>query len=252
MTKLKAIKPNDVADMGRVKMMMFGAPSTGKTWLALDFPNVYYIDTEGGANKPQYLDKLRKSNGVYLGTDQGSNCYSDVVSQVESLATEKHDYKTLVIDSISYLDMLEIAKEKKRLLESNEKDAYGASKKPAIACSRQLFLWLSRIDMNVILIAHEIGKYENGEQIDIIPDGWVKWEHMLELSIRTYKLGSDDFKATVKKSREAGFQPLTSFNLAFDIFVDKFGRERIGAEVKQIILATPEQLEKINSLLEVV
>jgi KaiC/GvpD/RAD55 family RecA-like ATPase len=109
MSKLKAVKPKK-AEPKKPKILIYGKPGVGKTWQALDFPSVYYIDTEGGADLAHYTDKLERSGGVYLGPDQGSLDFATVLEQVQALATERHDFRTLVIDSISKLYTLEITR----------------------------------------------------------------------------------------------------------------------------------------------
>src|ERR1700733_12615163 len=96
-SKLKAVDPK-AAEPSRPKITIFGKPGVGKTWGALDFPNVYYIDTEGGADLAHYTDKLKKSGGVYFGPEQGASDFETVIEQVKALATEDHSYKTLLID----------------------------------------------------------------------------------------------------------------------------------------------------------
>ena len=86
-SKLAAVQP-EVVDPGKAKILIFGMPNVGKTWFALDFPGVYYIDTEGGARLTHYREKLRQSGGMYMGPDQGSADMDTVVGQVQALATE--------------------------------------------------------------------------------------------------------------------------------------------------------------------
>ena len=150
-SKLKAVDPKS-ADPKKPKLLIFGKPGAGKTWGSLDFPGCYFIDCEGGANLGHYTDKLKKSGGMYMGPEQGSMDFQAVIEQVQALATEDHNFKTIVIDSVSKLFNTAIATEAERL---GDKNAFGADKKPAVANMRRLVNWLSRIDMNVILIAHE-------------------------------------------------------------------------------------------------
>ncbi len=129
-SKLGAVDPK-AAEPSRPKITVFGKPKVGKTWGALDFPSVYYIDTEAGADLAHYTDKLKKSGGMYFGREQGSQDFATVIEQVKALATEKHPYKTLVIDSLSKIYNMEINKEAERL---GDKDGFGASKKPSFHC----------------------------------------------------------------------------------------------------------------------
>lgn len=247
-SKLKAVDPK-AAEPSKPKILVFGKPGVGKTWTSLDFPNVYYIDTEGGADMAHYTDKLKKSGGAYFGVDQGSLSFDAVLEQVEALGTEKHQYKTLVIDSISKIFSLEIAKEAERL---GEKDAFGASKKPAVAYMRRLISWLTRIDMNVILIAHEKDLYGMDEKkqrnvVGVTFDAYEKLEYELHLCLNIFKQAGQH-KARVTKSRLLPFKDAEVFEWSYDTFADKYGRTVLEGEVKQVVLVTDEQLAEIKGL----
>lgn len=248
-SKLKAVDPK-TAEPSKPKILIFGKPGVGKTWSSLDFPNVYYIDTEGGADMAHYTDKLKASGGVYFGVDQGALSFETILEQVEALATEKHPYKTLVIDSVSKIFSMEIAKEGERL---GDKNAYGADKKPAVAYMRRLLSWLTRIDMNVILIAHEkpewgLNSKGQREEIGVTFDAWEKVAYELHLSLNIFKVAGQH-KARVTKSRLQEFKDAEVFEWSYDAFANKYGRSVIEAEVKQIALITPEQLAEISELL---
>ena len=249
-TKLKAVDPKK-AEPSKPKILIFGKPGVGKTWASLDFPKVYYIDTEGGADMAHYTDKLKKSGGVYFGVDQGSLSFESILEQVEALATEKHEYKTLVIDSVSKIFSMEIAKEGERL---GDKNAFGADKKPAVAYMRRLLSWLTRIDMNVILIAHEkpewgINSKGQREEIGATFDAWEKLAYELHLSLNIFKQAGQH-KARVTKSRLQEFKDAEVFNWGYDEFATKYGKAVIEGEVKQIALITETQLAEIAGLLD--
>lgn len=251
-SKLKAVDPKS-AEPSKPKVLIFGKPGTGKTWTSLDFPNVYYIDTEGGADMAHYTDKLKKSGGVYLGTDQGSLSFETILEQVKALATEKHNFKTLVIDSISKVFATEIANEAEKL---GDKDAFGASKKPAVAYMRQLVAWLTRLDMNVILIAHEKELYGLDEKkqrnvIGVTFDAWDKLEYELHLCLNIFKVAGQN-KARVTKSRLTGFKDADVLEWSYDSFADRYGREVLDGSVKQVVLATEDQLSELKELFETV
>lgn len=249
-SKLKAVDPK-AAEPSKPKILIFGRPGVGKTWTSLDFPSVYYIDTEGGANLDHYTDKLKKSGGVYFGPEQGSQDFQTVIDEVKALATEEHPYKTLVIDSISKIFNTEIANEQDRLSREKKEDAFGASKKPAISATRKLINWIDKIDMNVILIAHEKPLWANGEQVGVTFDAWEKLEYELHLAMQIAKQG-DSRMARVKKSRLTGFADSSSFPWSYNDFAERYGREIIETKGHAIELATPEQLAEMELLLEVV
>lgn len=244
-SRLKAVDPKKT-EPNKPKIMVFGKAGVGKTWTSLDFPLCYYIDTEGGASRDHYTDKLAKANGVYFGVEEGSQDFSEVIEQVKALATEKHPYKTLVIDSITKIFNNEIANEAERL---GEKDAFGASKKPAVSLTRQLISWIDRLDMNVIIICHEKPLWLKGEQVGVTFDAWEKLEYELDLCLNIVKLGSDR-KAFIKKSRLQSFPEASNFLWAYDEFATRYGKEVIEREVKPVILANEEQLKEFYGLIE--
>lgn len=246
-SKLKAIDPKS-AEPSKPKILIFGKAGVGKTWGALDFPKCFFIDTEGGANLSHYTQKLHKAGGVYMGPEQGSQDFETVIDQVKALGTEEHPYKTLVIDSISKLHNLEINMEAERL---GEKDAFGASKKPALRKMASLLRWCDKIDMNVVLIAHEKSLWFKGEQIGVTFDAADKTDYELHLCLNIIKTG-DSRKAIVKKTRLLEFPDASVFPWSYDEFASRYGKGIIEGDVKKIVLATPEQLAELNTLLEVV
>lgn len=245
MSKLKAVKPK-TAEPSKPKILIFGKAGVGKTFTSLDFPNCYYIDSENGASRSHYTDKLEKAGGVYLGTEQGSQDFATIIEEVKTLATEKHEYKTLVIDSITKLTNIEIAKEIERL---GEKDAFGASKKPAVQLTRKLVNWLDRLDMNVILIAHEKPLWANDKQTGVTYDAYEKLEYELDLCLNIVRRGASH-KAVVKKSRLTGFVDGSDFDWSYEEFSKKYGKDVIEKETIAITLATTEQLDELKGLLE--
>jgi len=251
-SKLKAVAPK-TAEPKKPKILIYGKPGVGKTWASLDFPGVFYIDTEGGATMAHYTDKLAASGGVYLGPDHGALDFETVIGQIQALATENHDYKTIVIDSISKLFNTAVANEAERL---GDKNAFGADKRPAIAYMRRLVKWLSDIDMNVILIAHEKpewGLNAKGERVEIGStfDAWDKLEYELDLALNIIKVGASR-KARVRKSRLKDFPDGSSFDWSYNDFADKYGKTVIEKQSEAIVLATEDQLIELNDLLNMV
>lgn len=250
MSKLQAVKPVQ-KKLGKAKILVFGKSGVGKTWAALDFPSVYYIDTEGGAELAHYQAKLENAGGVYFGIEQGSLDFKSVLEQIEALATEKHPYKTVVIDSITKIFANEIIREAIRLEESKKGNGFGADKKPAIFFMRKLINWLQRLDMNVVLIAHEKPEWLNEQQVGVTFDGWDKLEYELDLCLNVLKAGGKR-TARIRKSRLEAFPEATSFDWSFDEFAKRYGKEVLVGEVKPIVIATSEQLLEINRLVKLI
>lgn len=229
------------------KFLIFGPPSVGKTWVAIDFPRAYYIDTEGGASQPQYQRKLLESGGTYFGPEDGARDFNSVVDQVEALATNKHDYLTVVIDSFSKVYLSEAA-----LHESRVGNTYGADKKEANKPTRQLMRWLDRLDMNVVLVCHEKEKWEKkpgGKANDLVSvgkvfDGYEKLEYDLHLCLRVTRDG-----ATVYKSRLEGFPYGETFPWNFKEFERRAGKAVMLRPVVPVVLPEAAEVNEVRRLL---
>lgn len=250
MSKLKAVDPK-AAEPKKPKILIYGRAGVGKTWASMDFPSVYYMDTEGGASRDHYTDKLKKSGGVYFGQEQGSTSFPDVIDQVQALAIEKHPYKTIVIDSATKLFMA-------ARFDAAEKDGddYGRDKKEANKPARKLMNWFEKIDMNVIIIAHEIplwGLNSKGEraQVGVTYDAWDKLDHDLDLTLNIVRAGNKRL-AKVVKSRLQEFPEASTFEWSYQNFAEMYGQSIIESDSKQLVLATPEQLNELNYLLGIV
>lgn len=254
-SKLLAVQPQTV-EPKKPKVLIFGPPGVGKTWASLDFPSVYYIDTEGGADLAHYREKLAKAGGMYLGPEQGSLDFDVVIGQIEALATEKHPYKTIVLDSITKLFNTAITDEQGRIADAGKKDEYGASKKPAVRQMARLVRWLNRADLNAIVISHEKpawGLAANGqrEEIGKTFDAWEKLEYELHLVLKISKIGAGDNAkrfANVGKSRLTGFPEGSRFDWSYADFAERYGRDVIEKEVVQVVLATPEEVAEVQRL----
>lgn len=250
-SKLKAKAP-ELVSPGKTKAMIFGPSGVGKTIFSLSFPNPYYIDTEGGADLSHYQEILKNAGGVYLGPEDGSLDFGTVIEQMQALATEKHPYKTLIIDSITKLFQTTIANEAERL---GDKDAFGASKKPAIAWMRRMVNWCMRLDMNVWLVAHEGTEWgldpKTGQRSEIgkIADVWDKLIYELDLTLQAQKRGPSRV-AIVRKSRLLGFPDGEQFPLDYKEFATRYGKDFIEGETHTIQLATDAQVAEIVKLVD--
>lgn len=246
MSKLKAVKPK-TTEPKKPAILVFGEAGVGKTFVSLDFPNVFFVDTERGATQKVYQDKLDNAGGVYLGIEQGSQNFDEVLEQVRALRSEKHAYKTLVIDSFTKLFNIEIANEQERLKKAGKKDEFGISKKPAIARARELIGLLSTIDMNVILICHEAPNWSDGEQKGVKADSYDKLIYELDLALHIRKIGGSR-KAFIVKSRLEKFPEGTSLEWGYNEIANRWGKAVIEKEHTPVALATPEQLKKVKQL----
>ena len=242
---LKAKKPEAVA-VSKPKFLISGESGVGKTFFSLDFPKPYLIDVEGGATRPQYQEKLKKVGGVYFGKEEGAQDFATILDEVQALVTTKHEYKTLIIDSFSYLYMLEAA-----IAEEKMGSDFGRDKKEAQKPTKQLIRWLEKLDMTVILICHSKAKWgRKGKEVfqdGTTFDGWDKMEYILDLWIEINK-GGKTFQ--IRKSRIESLPQDTSMPLDYKHFADVYGRDIIEAESKPADLAKTDQLMQIKTLTE--
>lgn len=240
------------AKPAKPKIVIFGPPGVGKTWGALDFPSAYYIDTEGGANLDHYTDKLKKSGGVYLGVEDGSLDFDMVTDEIMTLATTKHHFRTLIVDSYSKLFNTDVSK----ALEVLEKKypgvaTFGKEKIHAITQTRKWLRWFDVLDMNVILICHEKVKWENSQAVGKELDGWDRLEYDLNLCLHINKQGNTR-KARVTKTRFDQFKDGEIFDWSYATFADKYGRDVIEGVSEPVLLATTEQIAEFTALLDTV
>jgi len=76
-----------------LKGLFYGIPGVGKSTLAASFPNPLILDIEGSTGR---LDVDR--------VDLRKEKFSTVMDWLRRLAKEEHDYQTLVIDTIDWLE----------------------------------------------------------------------------------------------------------------------------------------------------
>ena len=251
-SKLLAVEPEAV-EPGHPTVLVYGPPGVGKTWVSLDFPAVYYIDTEGGADLDHYRAKLRASGGAYLGPDQGSLDFDVVISQIQALATEQHHYRTVVIDSVSKLWNVALSDEQERL---GAKDAFGAYKKLPTRQFQSLIKWINRLDMNAVFVAHQkdlwgLNDQKQREMIGYAADAQDKMEYDLHLSLRIAKVGTSRY-AYIGKSRLPTFPEGDMFPWSYENFAERYGRVVIEKEANPIVLADDNQIAEVNRLLSIV
>lgn len=140
-----------------------GEPGTGKTTLAATFPKPVFIQLEDGMSA---LTQDASVQDIISGVQEFNVTKSEeVLEAVKVLATEEHDFKTLVIDSVTTLntwfeqDIIE-ADPKNPASLNQAGGGYGAGYNMLSDKHRQLREWLGRLstkcDMHVVMIAHTI------------------------------------------------------------------------------------------------
>lgn len=237
----------------KIKMCIFGSYKTWKTRFALQWPATYYIDVESGSKLPLYKQDLIKYGGIYFGPEEGAQDFGLVLQEVKTLLTTKHDRKTLVIDSLSELEGISIAKEEERLDDAKKEAKFGAQKKPAIKSMRRLFNYIRTIDMNVILLAHKKDAWEGtGDERKVVGttyDGWDKIGHKIDLLCES-KLVDNQGQMVVRGSRYEAFPMGLTIPMVYPTFSQMYGKEIIEKETVPIVPATPAQIAELKRLIE--
>ena len=207
---LRARKPEAVQK--RLKLFMFGPAGVGKTTAAIQFPNSYIIDCERGVEN---YDKLVTSSGSAVFQ---SNDIHEVIGEVKALLTEKHDYRTLVIDPITtvYNDLLDKCELK---VGADFGRHYGAANKEM----KRLANLILALDMNVVITAHAKTEYgQNLTKLGYTFDGWRQLDYWFDLVIELNKKGKKR-SAHVVKTRLEQFPDDDMFEWSYDAIKKRYG-----------------------------
>lgn len=236
---MRARKPEAVTK--RLKLFMFGPAGVGKTTAAIRFPHSYVIDCEKGAEN---YDKLITASGsvVFQTTD-----VTEVLSEVKGLLTERHDFRTLVIDPITpiYNDLLEKCEEK---VGSDFGRHYGEANKHM----KRLANLIMALDMNVIVTAHAKTEYgQNMAKLGYTFDGWRQLDYWFDLVLELGKKGKKRF-AKVVKTRVEQFPDEDVFEWSYDAIKSRYDAGVLEKEADVVRLASPEQVRELKELLNVV
>lgn len=249
---LKGIKP-EVVKPQKPKILVSGPAGSRKSSFALNAPQPYYIDTEAGITREQYQRQLAKQGGLYFGPAEGSQDFIEITAQVKELATTKHPYKFIILDSLTKPFLLEMFAAEDRGVSSEFKK----SRKEAEKGARKCLAWLMRpdLDLSVIMIAHTKDKWTKDDKGALVKEGSVwdgpdKLDYDLDLWLETQFSGQDVY-AVVKKSRVEGFVTGSKMAFDFETFKKMYGAAVIDRPIQPIVLASPEQVAKLNHLVEV-
>lgn len=239
-------KKPELIKRGKPKFILSGKSGVGKTFFMLDFPKPFIIDCEGGAIEPQYVNKMKEVGAEYFGKEEGSQDFKTVINELKWLATNKHDRQTLIIDSFSKLYNLTAA-----IAEETVGNVYAADKKAAQKPTRQLQVWMDRLDMTITLVCHSKPKWENGQPTGTTTfDGWDKLEYDLNLWIELVQTGKRR-DIVVRKSRIEGFILGNSYPADYETFSKLYGSEIINKPSEQIVLADSQQVAEVKHLVSV-
>ncbi len=236
----------------RLKLMLYGPAGVGKTCAAIQFPNSYIIDCEKGTDF--YSASINKAKSVVFQTVNPD----EVHDELKLLLTEKHDFKTLIIDPMTMI--YNSTQEKwNRIFEKhskNEKDKeimdfglrYWGKVKSNYKAIQRIMLAL---DMNVIVTAHQKDVYgANMSKVGVSFSSMKDDDYFFDLVFRLERRGTGRKAITVKERAEVGCNKFPEeFDWDYESFLKFYGKEIIERESVPVPMATKEQVSRINVLI---
>ena len=237
---LRGKKPEAVTK--RLKLFMFGPAGVGKTTAAMQFPNAYIIDAERGAEN--YGKLIEESGSVVYQT----NDMADVIQEVKSLLTVRHEYRTLVIDPITtlYNDLLEKSEEQ---VGSAHGRHYGEANKTM----KRLANLIMALDMNVVVTAHAKTEYgDNLKKLGYTFDGWKQLDYWFDLVVELGKRSKKRFAKVVKSRMSEQFPDEDVFEWSYDAIKKRCDVGVLEKTANAVALASPVQVREIKDLLGIV
>lgn len=223
----------------RLKMMLFGGSGVGKSTAAYQFPRSYIIDGEHGLD--HYAGLVEKSNSVVLQTTNSD----EVIEEVHSLNTEKHQYRTLVIDPLTTIET--------DLIERAEKE-FGAGDMRIWGkrdrTMRRLMNMVFNLDMNVVIVMH--GKIEYGDKMAKLGttyDGWKRLIYAVDLALELERRGTRRV-GIVRKTRIEGFPDGAEFDFSYAEVAKRYGEATVEREAVPVTAAAPERVARLKALVD--
>lgn len=233
---LRAKKPKEIPK--RFKVFMYGPAGVGKTTAAIQLPKPYVIDTERGTD--HYAEVIEKSGGVVFQT----TLMDELIEEVRSLISEKHDYLTLVIDPITtvYQDLLDHAEKQ---VGAQFGRHYGEANKQM----KRLANLLMTLDMNVVVTAHAKPVYgDNMRVLGNTFDGWKRLDYLFDLVLELDRRGKKRV-AQIIKTRIAAFPDGDTFEWSYDTVADRYGRDVLERHAAHDQLVTNDHLREFDRLI---
>lgn len=243
---LRGKKPEAVQK--RLKALFYGPAGIGKTTAAIQFPRPYLIDTERGAENEQYAKLLKASGGAIFQTSD----FDDMLAEVTSLLTEKHDFRTIIIDPLTVVYNELLDKSAKALVTRDDPTgtAFSRHKGPADRKLKHLLNLLLRLDMNVIITSHAKAEWKNGAPTGTDTfDCYAKLDYLFDLVFYLQKRGAERV-GVVKKTRVEAFPEGEVFPFSYDEIAVRYGRDILERSATVEAFASKEQVAELNRLVE--
>lgn len=244
---LRGIQPELVEK--RLKTLMYGVAGVGKTMASISFPRPYLIDTEKGFEHQQYIDKIKENGGAIFHTTD----FDELLTEVRSLTTEKHEYKTLIIDPLTviYHNLVDKCATERVTPKDPDGTAFGAHHIAANRKMNKLIRLLIMLDMNVIVTSHSKTLY--GQNMTVIGetyDCFKKLDYLFDLVFEIQKKGKIR-EAVIKKTRVSSFPETDRFPFSYDEIANRYGRDILEKDSEARLLTTSEQIKTVQEYIKI-
>lgn len=250
---LRGIKPEAVEK--RLKLLVYGPPGVGKTTAAIQFPDAYLIDMEKGSQN--YADTIKKSGSMVFETANPD----DIKTEIAALLTEKHPFKTVIIDPITALygglqdKWNRIFEKYATTQKQSELQDFGFRYWARVKSDyKGIMRMLTALDTNLIITSHQKDIYGTGMQrVGVGPDSMKGDEYVFDYVFALENVSGKRMARTVKERAEIGKAKFPEvFEWSYQNFCKFYGQEAIERESKPVVLATATQVEEIKKLIELV
>jgi len=235
----------------RLKLFLWGDSGVGKTTLALQFPKPVVIDMEAGSDlygESFDFDVLRATTA------------DEVMQAVDWLSTNKHDYRTLVIDPITiYWDALQrkwsdIFLKRNKGSKGYKFEYFDLQPRDWLTLKAELKEFVRKIvslDMNTIITARQKTQFKEGSFMVAAGetfDGEKSLPYLFDTIVRIYVDEKNRHMGTCLKDRSNKL-PKEPFEIKYELFESLFGKESLTRQSKPAQSATAEQKARIAALL---
>jgi hypothetical protein len=247
---LRAKPPKE--EPNRFRAVIFGEPSAGKSHFVANIPGVYFIDTENLQKYQKFRDMLNNNGGHIISL----NDMNEIISEIKDLLSTKHAYKTLVIDSISvpcgHLANLEVERLVKASVKPIEGTEFGSNVAKPKRLTYHLGMLLARLDMNVVVTAHEKAKFVGNQEVGKIPDVSDKLAYLMGTTIHIQNAGGKRLGRVIK-SRYSELTDGETINIdnGYEFLKKRFGEEVFSREAIVEKLSTKDQLVEFTRLVNI-
>ncbi len=243
----------------RLKLFLWGDSGVFKSTVAVQFPKPVVIDMEGGTDL--YGDTF--DFGVLKATTA-----DQVLEAVEWLLTNRHDYRSLIIDPITiYWDALQkkwsdIFLRRNKGSKGHRFEFYDLQPKDWMTIKaefKEFIRKLIALDMNVIVTARQKPQYKEGSFMVAMGDTFDGEKSLPYLFDTIVHLFIDEtgrhmgrcIKDRSHKLPKEPFQlPEEPLDARYKVFESFFGKQPLARKPKPIELATDELKAKIQAHIE--